>query len=52
MRTIIYPEWLLDGTGGPARVGQALAFAEGRIEDPDGKLYALCTTTCLLFPMA
>jgi hypothetical protein len=32
MRTIIYPEWLLDGTGGPARVGQALAFAEGRIE--------------------
>jgi imidazolonepropionase-like amidohydrolase len=32
MRKIIYPEWLLDGTGGPARVGQALAFAEGRIE--------------------
>ena len=32
MRTIIYPEWLLDGTGAPARVGQALAFAEGRIE--------------------
>jgi imidazolonepropionase-like amidohydrolase len=32
MRTVIYPEWLLDGTGTPARVGQALAFAEGRIE--------------------
>jgi len=32
--------------------GKSTAIAEGRIEDPDGKLYALCTTTCLLFPMA
>jgi uncharacterized protein (TIGR00369 family) len=32
--------------------GKSTAIAEGRIEDPDGKLHALCTTTCLLFPMA
>ncbi|HEV7447544.1 MAG TPA: hypothetical protein VGO18_33570 [Steroidobacteraceae bacterium] len=32
--------------------GKSTAIAEGRIEDPDGKLYALCTTTCLLFPTA
>lgn len=44
-------------TTGPVRAlgkvihsGKSTAIAEGRIEDPDAKLYALCTTTCLLFP--
>jgi imidazolonepropionase-like amidohydrolase len=33
MRTLIYPEWLVDGTGSAAREGFALAFAEdGRIQ--------------------
>jgi imidazolonepropionase-like amidohydrolase len=33
MRTLIYPEWLIDGTGVPASQGRALAFADdGRIE--------------------
>jgi imidazolonepropionase-like amidohydrolase len=32
MRTLIYPEWLIDGTGGAARQAHALAFADGRIE--------------------
>src|ERR1700694_5813440 len=33
MRTLIYPEWLIDGTGADAREGQALVFgSDGRIE--------------------
>ena len=33
MRTLVYPEWLIDGTGATARAGYGLAFAEdGRIE--------------------
>src|SRR6266852_3283614 len=33
MRTLIYPEWLIDGTGAPAREGYALAFSDdGLIE--------------------
>jgi acyl-coenzyme A thioesterase PaaI-like protein len=32
--------------------GKSTAIAEGRMQDADGKLYALCTTTCLLFPTA
>jgi imidazolonepropionase-like amidohydrolase len=33
MRTLIYPEWLIDGTGTTARRGYALAFSDGgRIE--------------------
>ncbi|MBV9602285.1 MAG: amidohydrolase family protein [Chloroflexi bacterium] len=33
MRTLIYPEWLIDGTGADALGGYALAFGEsGRIE--------------------
>jgi uncharacterized protein (TIGR00369 family) len=49
----------LTSTTGPVRAlgkvihsGKSTAIAGGRIEDPDGKLYALCTTTCLLFPTA
>lgn len=33
MRTLMYPEWLIDGSGAEAREGHALAFSEnGRIE--------------------
>ena len=33
MRTLIYPDWLIDGSGAPAHEGYALAFAEdGRID--------------------
>lgn len=33
MRTLIYPEWLIDGTGAPPRPGEAVAFSQdGRIE--------------------
>jgi uncharacterized protein (TIGR00369 family) len=49
----------LTSTTGPVRAlgkvihsGKSTAIAEGRIQDPDGKLYAHCTTTCLLFPTA
>jgi len=32
-RTLIFPEWLIDGTGADAQVGQALVFgSDGRIE--------------------
>jgi hypothetical protein len=32
-RTLIYPEWLIDGTGAAARTGEALVIgADGRIE--------------------
>lgn len=40
-RTLIYPDWLVDGTGAPAREGTALAFdADGRIESvaPENQL--------------
>lgn len=30
--------------------GRSTSIAEGRIEGPDGKVYAHCTTTCLLLP--
>jgi uncharacterized protein (TIGR00369 family) len=49
----------MTSTTGPVRAlgkvihsGKSTAVAEGRIEDPEGDLYALCTTTCLLFPTA
>jgi imidazolonepropionase-like amidohydrolase len=33
MRTLIYPEWLIDGSrGAPPRLGYALAFSDNRIE--------------------
>ncbi|MBV9545408.1 MAG: amidohydrolase family protein, partial [Chloroflexi bacterium] len=33
MSTILYPEWLIDGTGAPAREGAALQFGDdGRIQ--------------------
>src|ERR671937_625826 len=31
MRTVIAPEWLIDGSGEPPRTGYALAFDNGRI---------------------
>jgi len=33
------------------QVGNRVGIAEGRIVDVDGKLYAHCTTTCLVFPL-
>lgn len=33
------------------QVGGRVGIAEGRIVDVDGKLYAHCTTTCLVFPL-
>src|SRR5579864_253232 len=32
MRTLLYPEWLIDGTGAAARPMYAVALADGRIE--------------------
>src|SRR5690242_19147044 len=32
MRTVVYPEWLIDGTGSPARQSYALALRDERIE--------------------
>jgi imidazolonepropionase-like amidohydrolase len=32
MRTVLYPEWLLDGTGAPARGGCAVSIVDGLIE--------------------
>src|ERR1051325_5733246 len=32
MRTLIFPEWLIDGTGSPARQAYALALRDDRIE--------------------
>jgi imidazolonepropionase-like amidohydrolase len=43
MRTLIYPEWLIDGTGAPAREGHVLVFTTaGRIEfvGPAGEVSA------------
>ena len=55
MRTLIYPEWLIDGTGGAARAGHALAFAnDGRIEAvaPAGDLTASPDDTVVRAPGA
>lgn len=39
----------LRAIGSVIHCGRQLATAEGRIVDPDGKLYAHATTTCLVF---
>ena len=55
MRTLIYPEWLIDGTGGAARAHYALAFSgEGRIEvvAPAGDLIATAGDTVVHAPGA
>lgn len=55
MRTLIYPEWLIDGTGAPVREGFALGISDGQIDfvgpareltpaDGDTKLRAPGTT--------
>ena len=33
------------------QVGGRVGIAEGRIVDPEGKIYAHATTTCLIFPL-
>ena len=40
---------LVRAEGKVIHVGRQVATAEGRIVDPDGKLYAHATTTCLIF---
>ena len=37
--------------GKTLQVGRTVGIAEGRLTDVDGKLYAHCTTTCLIFPL-
>ena len=37
--------------GKTIQVGRSVGIAEGRLFDVDGKLYAHCTTTCLIFPL-
>src|SRR5262252_594555 len=55
MRTLIYPEWLIDGTGTAARQGQVLAFSEaGRIATvaPASDLAAAADDTVVRAPGA
>src|SRR6185312_15416454 len=55
MRTLIYPEWLIDGTGATARAGYGLALAEdGRIEAvaPASDLVAAADDTVVRAPGA
>ncbi|HEY1296642.1 MAG TPA: amidohydrolase family protein [Chloroflexota bacterium] len=55
MRTLIYPEWLIDGTGAAAREDYALAFSdEGRIEAvaPAAELKAAAGDTLVRAPGA
>lgn len=40
---------LLRATGTVIHVGGRMATAEGRLEGPDGKLYAHASTTCFIF---
>lgn len=32
MRTLLYPEWIIDGTGAPPLTGHVVALADGRID--------------------
>jgi uncharacterized protein (TIGR00369 family) len=43
---------LVRAEGKVIHVGRRTATAEGRLEGPDGKLYAHATTTCLVFDAA
>jgi imidazolonepropionase-like amidohydrolase len=55
MRTLIYPQWLIDGTGAAARGGHVLAFSEdGRIEAvaPASDLAAAAEDTVVRAPGA
>jgi uncharacterized protein (TIGR00369 family) len=40
---------LVRAEGKVLHVGRQVATAEGRLEGPDGKLFAHATTTCLIF---
>ena len=52
MRTLIYPEWLIDGTGGAARQACALAFSNDLIEalGPSSEIVAREGDTVLRAP--
>lgn len=49
IRTVPVDGRTLVGTGSIIHVGRSTATAEGRIVDPDGKLVAHGTTTCMIY---
>lgn len=48
IRTVPVDGRTLVGTGSVVHVGRSTATAEGRVVDPDGKLVAHGTTTCMI----
>jgi uncharacterized protein (TIGR00369 family) len=49
IRTVPVDGRTLTGTGSVIHVGRSTATAEGRVVDPDGKLVAHGTTTCMIY---
>ena len=49
IRTVPVDGRTLVGTGSIIHVGRSTATAEGRVLDPDGKLVAHGTTTCMIY---
>lgn len=49
IRTVPVDGRTLVGTGSVIHVGRSTATAEGRVVDPDGKLVAHGTTTCMIY---
>ncbi|GAA3532248.1 hypothetical protein AFL01nite_19920 [Aeromicrobium flavum] len=49
IRTVPVDGRTLIGTGSVIHVGRSTATAEGRVVDPDGKLVAHGTTTCMIY---
>ena len=51
VRAMTHKTGLVKAEGKIINVGSRIATAEGRLVDPDGKLLAHGTTTCLIFPI-
>jgi uncharacterized protein (TIGR00369 family) len=49
LRPVTVATGTLTAVGTTLRVGRTVAFAEGRVEDPDGRLVAHGTTSCAVF---
>lgn len=49
IRTVPVDGRTLTGTGSIIHVGRSTATAEGKVLDPDGKLVAHGTTTCMIY---
>lgn len=49
IRTVPVDGRTLTGTGSIIHVGRSTATAEGKVHDPDGKLVAHGTTTCMIY---